>query len=377
MGRLKQIENLGVTFAQIFIVVFLLFTFFNNAFELPYNRKIPAGLAILSIVSMYPTWIKKRTIIPVIMGVLTIFYAMYWGFSYERLWYMNRDLYSSIIAVTIGFLLINSRVSRWTFYIPVTIIFITVLFSAPVLKEPIRGSNFYGINRNVLAKYVFTFAILNTIKDGIDSIRYPHIAPPVFSSVVAWYSQSRAGLILSILLVLLVMGTIGVRIIQNRQPSSQNNFFTKKSMFIILAVFLLILISFFIYDSRIVESGLDSNGRMSIIRSFFEELTFTKFLTGFKPTAIEPYYSLHNSILDLVASSGVSAFIMFGLVIGGWFRLKGKSLLLSILLVLLVIYAQVEHYIFIRMGDLALYPLIMYAYKDFTFPKLKRKASTS
>lgn len=376
-NSIRKYEDIGVALSQFFIFVFLVFIFLNRAFSIPINRQIYVINVMLIFFCVFPYVYRKKPLFPIILFFLTIFYVVYWGNTHGKLWYMNRNLYNSLVAMVIGFLLVNSRLSRRTVFYPLVIIAIIIFSSALVLGENVSDSHFFEMNRNVIAYFVVTYAMLTIIWDGVQLHKVPSFIPPTISLVASAYSQSRAGILISVLLILFIIGNVGVHIFRKKDSRSNTAPNMNKTLFVIICSSLLIISIYIIINSRFLQQGFESSGRLAIYSGFFEELTFTKFLIGFRPSILEKTINLHNSFLDMIASSGISALIMFGLGFFGWYRLVKKSYFLSLVLLALVVYAQVEHVIFLRMGDFALYPLLMYAYEDFSFPKLKRKAPTS
>jgi hypothetical protein len=134
-----------------------------------------------------------------------------------------------------------------------------------------------------------------------------------------------------------------------------------KYIFIGIIIFLIVLLSV-LGESRLFKEGLADNGRLTIYRSYINEVTAKKFIVGFQPTILQQFFSLHNSFLQLLADSGIAALIMFIVIFVGGIGLVKKSPFLLAILCCVLLYAQVEHMIFLRIGDFVLYPLLIYAF---------------
>lgn len=139
-----------------------------------------------------------------------------------------------------------------------------------------------------------------------------------------------------------------------------------KSRMIVLYVFLILLFLIvtlvIIMNSRISEIGLHNNGRFPIYYSFFSELSLSKALLGFQPTVLENYAHLHNSLLQVIAEAGVVGISLIVVLFIGWIRYLRTSKLLAVFIMLIVLYSQADHYLFLRVGDLILFPLLIYAF---------------
>lgn len=371
-------ERLRLIVIQAIILIVLVFIFLSAVFILPYNRKIPTALILLSVLLAFPIWLEKKPPIVTVLFILTVFYAISWGKIIEGPWYFNEYLYLSLESIIIGLFLTKRHISRWVMILPLLVILFTVLIAVVFLNESTSDGSFLNMNRNALAMFVVLYGMMNTIIEVKQSRGIPSRIPPIISLFVCFYSQSRAGLLISILYLLATMWMIIYKIIRARSGNEIYHFTARKKILLLVVITsLLILVVLFVVNSRFKDVGIASSGRIEIFKSFFQEINLQKFLTGFKPSILESMPFLHNSFLDLLAGAGISAFIFFIVTIAGLITLYKKSLMFFLLLVCLLIYAQVEHIIFLRFGDFVLYPLLIYAFEDFTFPKLKRKASTS
>lgn len=348
---------------QILIASLMVHIFFNWVFELPYNRKIQGGGAAVSFILSYILLKRKLGKFDYILicytGLLIV-----WGFSTVGPdWINNRYIYFAVIALSLSFLMIYGLVSPWTLRIPFIILCLFILYSIFIGNESVADSRFFLMSRNSLPMVAFSYAALISIHDYIRGKQRPQLWPPLLTFLISFLSQSRAGLVVAILYALLVL-VLNIRCLG--QSSYKGKQFESPTwvkvvmIALVLCAFAIVVVQA-VRNSRFMERGFSSSGRTAIYRSFFDELTMYKAITGFRPEILDDYGHLHNSFLQLLSLAGIASIPVFAIVAVSLHRLLRQSFLLFGILVILCIYSLVEYVMFFRIGDFALFPLLLIA----------------
>jgi hypothetical protein len=367
----ETIDKKAILLFQIGLSLFLSVRFLQLAFNILETPYINAPVIIGTIIFSFPFWFKTNNKGQWILFIFVFLNAVLWGRFKEEFWFTYKNPYQSILAISIGIMLLRTKLSRWTFLIPVGVVSITILIRILIFHEiPVEGSYFFSMNRNSLALSFIILAMLYGIWEWINLNGNIGILMPVLTLLITTYSQSRAGLFIAIVYFLLVSWYKAFPKLRRIRSANYEN---KSRKLMIMAIIIgsllgtLALVVVAILNSRFMKYGFDSNGRMPLYQTYFENLTFTRFLLGYQVELPNGLHSLHNSFLELLADTGAVAFCMFTLIAIAWYKLRKRSMLLSGILLSILLYAQVEHILFMGgIGGFILYPLILYAFEKTT-----------
>lgn len=348
----------------ILISIILIFVFLDSVFRFNYYKRITFALSILLLLISFYLNNKNLSKFDIWFGVLFTLYQIARAYNFSEAWITSKYTYYSLSAFLIGLTITRSRISLWVIQTPLLVIFLTTLISSLFFHEHVVDGKFFRLNRNILPMFVLSYAMLHTLMEVIQRKSKLSLLPPIISLGVCAYSMSRAGILIAVLYSLSVLLTfifMGIK-----RTTANRSIKDYKSRMIVLYVFLILLFLIvtlvIIMNSRISEIGLHNNGRFPIYYSFFSELSLSKALLGFQPTVLENYAHLHNSLLQVIAEAGVVGISLIVVLFIGWIRYLRTSKLLAVFIMLIVLYSQADHYLFLRVGDLILFPLLIYAF---------------
>jgi hypothetical protein len=252
------------------------------------------------------------------------------------------------------------------FYITVATTIMAVYIFNDDMTSNTGDSGLFLLNRNAVAMFIFTFAVIPTILkysrgEKINFSDITNLGILVFAQSL---TQSRAGLLIALLYLVFTICTLIINRYRTTKLATHEIQIPKnKKIIISIGIILLILILFYlIKDSRLIHDGLSSSGRVAIYRSYFEELTVQKLIFGFEPSLYKANTHMHNSFIELLVTSGIiGALPIFIVLIITCKKLISKSFNLTLIFSLLMLYSMVEFYTLFLYGDFALIPLILIA----------------
>ena len=163
------------------------------------------------------------------------------------------------------------------------------------------------------------------------------------------------------MLIVFVYGDFSIGLIRRNWTIREHRKRTIRLIFVCLILIMMFLL-IVIFNSRLKSMGMESNDRVEIYSSFLKELNFKKFFTGFTPSILQEFDHLHNSFFQLIAISGIFAVPMFFIIFMTIRYLLVDRSFLVLLAGLIFAYSLVEYYMFLRYGDLILFPLIIYGF---------------
>jgi len=344
---------------QIFLVVNLLAPVYTGFFDFTYEKIVILGLSIIFLISCL--WYLRESFswTDLIIGIVLATGLLYSRFLTQR-GYVSL-LYSAPFFITgfsLAILFKYSLIPRRTFLIYTTLALLPFLHAFFFKGIRLDGQGtLYAINRNSIPMRLIIATSLQVMNDCLQKRKYIIIFPSILTLVCAYYSNSRAGLLVAGLLFYIVLLS---NILNKRQAWMKEH---KGKAFILIVLFICITIVggyFVIQDTRLVSVGLEDPARKALIVEFLKQLTFRKLLTGFQPTL---HYGLHShsSYQTMVTYYGISAFVIFYLILVSLLHYRKHSLVLFGLLGVWCVYSLVENLSPGFIGDFLLIPLLMVA----------------
>jgi len=351
-GSDKRHSNIQLI-SELILVANFLFLIWHRTFRMPYFRKITALLVILYGITLLLLHFQDIKY----YDYLFLAYILLLGITNknpETLWYKNEYMFISLLAVLIGIMMANGNIRQWVFYIPIAAILGLISYKVMTTNSFALSTNFFKMNRNILAMLATTFTLLFMVNEKNNDKQVSILISLVLVGI-NFYSKSRAGLLIAILLA------IGSIYSNYKEGDKERRNKVEKIIMLVVLLSVLLIFVYLIMHSRLGNVGLLDKARLGIFKSFFEELTFKKFIFGYQPTAIVSgkYYHLHNSFLQIVADNGMLGVPLISTIGFTLFLNFKNNKLLFYFIVLIVLYSSVEFYIFRRWGDLALYPIVL------------------
>jgi hypothetical protein len=144
---------------QFLTIILLSFIYLNYVQTFSLNKEITTILSVLIVISISPFCFKEKSLFLVFLFANTLCYAILRGRFTNSAWYLNKSLYWSLAAISYGFLVVKREIIRWTLYIPILIIMLSVIAGAFFMKERIDSGSFFSMNRNTLALSVVVYSI--------------------------------------------------------------------------------------------------------------------------------------------------------------------------------------------------------------------------
>lgn len=310
---------------------------------------------------------KSFSLIEYILIFLILLYSVFAARHNEGIWFKNTYLYWAIFAVFLGIMMSRDRtISAAAFWLPFIVLVISLVIEFILHPDKAKDMRVYAMHRNVLPMIATTFAMLISMNYAIQKklhCKFSLILPYVLV-LVNFYSNSRAGLIIGIMYIFIIYGNHFLSVVLRKMRNNPDTWKRELFKIIVWLVLTTIFLSVLVANSRLVNEGISGNGRVEIYTSFQEELHESSAVTGFKPEVTKVEDHLHNSFFQLIAYAGLFSIPMFLIMlVVGIFYLLDKNFLVLFLGVIGV-YSLVEYYVFLKHGDLILFPLIVFCFYE-------------
>ena len=249
------------------------------------------------------------------------------------------------------------------FWAPLVVVLVSIIFEVWRNMGNAMEGQIGTLNRNSFAMMASTYGMLIIMNYVIKKRLHSKLSLllPFVLLLVNFYSKSRAGLLIAMMLIVFVYGDFFIGLIRRNWTIREHRKRTIRLIFVCLILILMFLL-IVIFNSRLKSMGMESNGRVEIYSSFLKELNLKKFFTGFTPSILQEFDHLHNSFFQLIAISGIFAVPMFFIIFMTIRYLLVDRSFLVLLAGLIFAYSLVEYYMFLRYGDLILFPLIIYSF---------------
>lgn len=366
-GTSRERDEPAIPFyMQILIYLNLFIYIYDGFWDVPNRKLLGVGLSILLVLISiwklrnYINWID--VIIPLLFfGILL--YARLVSHS-GRTSFLNNLPYA-LIGFSLGVSLKYMKWPKWSFYSYMIITLLPFLYSFFILK--IDMNNFresLQMNRNsVPILLLLTYSLL-IISEAMDNKKCMPLIPLLLIVGCSFYSKSRTGLLVSVVLLLLIGAYNGWFLITKYKHA---NFDWRVRLTIGLAIVVAggLLIGSMVYvftNSRFATEGFDSNARIAILQKFFQEITWKKALTGFIPDLFETHSRIDASFAMAFSYIGVMSIFLGGAVLFACIVLWKHSFLLFCLLGVHTVYGFAEWLSPLELGDTVLIPLLMIAF---------------
>lgn len=310
---------------------------------------------------------KTFSLVEYSLILLLLFYAILGARHSDGIWFKNTYLYWAIFSVFLGIMMSRDRgISAGVFWLPFMVIVISLVMEFILYPGKTKDMSIFAMHRNVPPMIATTFAMLISMNYAIQErlhCKFSLILPYILV-LVNFYSNSRAGLIIGIMYFFIIYGNHFITRVLGEFRYNAN---TRKQLLLKIIVWLIlttIFLSVLILNSRLVNEGVSGNGRMDIYTSFQEELHTSFTVTGFTPQVTNVVDHLHNSFFQLIAYAGLFSIPMFlMMLVAGVLYLLDKNFL-ALFFGIIGVYSLVEYYVFLKYGDLILFPLIVFSFYE-------------
>lgn len=356
------------------IILCLLLTYYylyNTYIFLPteiFSVSIATVIMIVLIVlfSSLVTFLHYKTFsyIEYLLIGLLILYAVLASRITQELWFKNTPLYWGVFSVFMGIMMSRDRdIHPLVFWAPLVVVLVSIIFEVWRNMGNAMEGQIGTLNRNSFAMMASTYGMLIIMNYVIKKRLHSKLSLllPFVLLLVNFYPKSRAGLLIAMMLIVFVYGDFFIGLIRRNWTIREHRKRTIRLIFVCLILILMFLL-IVIFNSRLKSMGMESNDRVEIYSSFLKELNFKKFFTGFTPSILQEFDHLHNSFFQLIAISGIFAVPMFFIIFMTIRYLLVDRSFLVLLAGLIFAYSLVEYYMFLRYGDLILFPLIIYGF---------------
>ena len=345
---------------QVLLVVNLLIPVYKGFFDIAYSKIVLVGLSITFF--FLCVWYLRESFswTDFIIGIVLVTGLLYYRFVTQK---EHGSLLNGTRFLVLGFSLAilfkYAIIPRRTFFIYTILALLPFLYFFLLKGVRLDGTGYLcAINRNSIPLRLIIASSLQVMNDSLQKRKYIIMFPSILTLMCAYFSNSRAGLLMAMILV----GVVLITNIWNKwQVWIKEN---KGKAFIVAALFIFIAIvggSFIIKDTRLVTIGFKDPARMKIVVEFFEQLTFRNFLFGFHPTLPFDLKS-HSSYQTMLTYFGVFAFVIYYAIVVALIHYMKHSFTLFGLLGIWCVYSLVESLGPMSNGDLLLIPLLMVAF---------------
>lgn len=356
------------------IILCLLLTYYylyNTYIFLPteiFSVSIATVIMIVLIVlfSSLVTFLHYKTFsyIEYLLIGLLILYAVLGSRITQELWFKNTPLYWGVFSVFMGIMMSRDRdIHPLVFWTPLIVIIVSILFEIRIHPNNAKQGMIGDLNYNSLGMMASTLSMLITMNYTIQKKLHSKLALllPFVLLCINYFAIGRAGLLMAMMLIVFVYGDFFLGLIRRNWNIKE---YRKRTIRLILFCLILTLMFFIIViiNSRFTIMGMGSSDRVEIYTSFLNELNFKSFLTGFTPSILEKFNHLHNSFFQLIAYAGLFSIPMFVIILMTIKNFLVERNFLILLLGMTFANSLVEYYMFLRYGDLILFPLIIYSF---------------
>lgn len=284
----------------------------------------------------------------------------------SKTWFLNLAVYQAFFSLGLGVLLLHRPARWWVFFIPMAVI------CGYVASYYLAHGNLdvAGImpktNRTLFGKIVVAFGMLGSLNYYIHKNwrPLPLIFYPLLTFMFAILSKSRGAIVIAMGFIVISMGAILYPYFKELVHSKTRTSTVKLLFFgVISLVLLVVLLKYVLFHTRFATSGLNSSGRDQIVADFFHAYTWKSIIVGVPVEQVGRFSNLHNSYLQVLGQSGIIGWITLGLCSWVlWLLVSSKHYIATSCFILLAVYSLVEYFVFLYIGDLVLFPLIVYAY---------------
>lgn len=297
---------------------------------------------------------------------LLILYAVLGSRITQELWFKNTPLYWGVFSVFMGIMMSRDRdLHSLVFWTPLIVVLVSIIFEIWRNLGNAMEGQIGTLNRNSFAMMASTNGMLIIMNYVIKKRLHSKLSLlfPFILLLINFYSKSRAGLLIAMTLIAFVYGNYFLRLFSRYWEIKEERKRTIQ-LFLFWLILILILFVFLAIKSRFNIIGMYSSGRIPIYISFLKELNYRSFITGFTPSVLSEAGHLHNSFFQLIAISGILSVPMFVIIFMAVRYLLIDRNFLVLLIGLIFAYSLVEHYMFLRYGDLILFPLIVFSFYE-------------
>jgi hypothetical protein len=373
-GLKRQLYDKGSQRDEPTIPVYLQILIFSNLFIYIYdgfwdvpNRKIlGAGLSIILMLVSF--WKLRNYIIWTDVLIPSLFFGM---LLYARLVSHNgrisflNNLPYAPIGFSIGVTLKYMKWPKWSFYSYMIIALLPFLYIFFVVKADMENfAQYIQMNRNSIPLLLIINYSLFLIAEVMNNKKYMPLIPIFLVVVCSFYSKSRAGLLLSSGLLLLVVAYNVWQVLNNHKHSS----LSRKMRFVIglglvaLGMLFVVFLAHVFANSRFATQGFDGSRRGDILKAFIQEITWKNALTGFIPDLFSVHSRIDASFAMAFSYLGIMSIVLGFAVALAFVILWKHSFLLFCVLGVHTVYGFVEWLSPMELGDIVLIPLLMIAF---------------
>lgn len=220
------------------------------------------------------------------------------------------------------------------------------------------------MNRNSISiLLIITYSLLVITEVMNNKKRMPLI--PLFLVVIcSFYSRSRAGLLLSTALLLVIVAYNGWQVFSKYKYKTYKRKTRFEILLTVVAVGILLMgvVVYFFANSRFATQGFDGSSRVEMLKEFIQEITWKNALTGFIPELFSTHSRIDASFAMAFSYIGVMSIFLVLAVAFTFVVLWKHSFLLFCILGVHTVYGFVEFLSPLKIGDAVLIPLLMIAF---------------
>gem|GEM_PF-5192791 len=270
-------------------------------------------------------------------------------------------LHVILVSFALGMSFRYLQVNNWTFRLLAAFVLLPFLYSMLVLRINVDNS-FFAMNRNSPPLYLISIKSLLALNEKLSAKKWLTVTPSFLTVWVAWYSRSRAGLVVAIWLagILVVHNILIIGSSYWKKATKTQRFFLAGAVVLLSLVFIAI-ITRLIKTSRFASVGFSSNGRLEIWKSYLSAVDIKSLLIGYAPEST-PDIGMHNSYLYMTSTYGMISIIFFVGTAVALHRLKKVSWFYVMLMGIWLIYSLAEDVLPFSYGLFVFLPLLMLAF---------------
>lgn len=366
----EKLSNKPVLALQVFALGILLLGVYKNFVVVPaldYLFGISSLLLLIMTLLVVGRTITTHERI-LLVGILFLFwYAQLVSQQGAMLWYGEAAY--PLLGFALGLLILHTTWNIWMVRLFCYLALAPFLYGFFVKGIRLTTeSNFYAMNRNTIPKLlIMTSFFLIMVEHENEDSENAHswvlgsgysLLLPFLTVLVCFYSRSRAGLLISGALFFMVI----VRTLITHSRSLKTLEAKHRWAFLLVVAFVALALGIGVLyaysNSRLVASGLSSNGRKEIQLACINELTVKRVMIGYRPEILNGI-GLHNTYLNLLVHFGLFSLLFIVMYIRSLYRFLRTSFMFTGLLVLWGVYSLVESLSPFAVGDLMILPLFM------------------
>lgn len=350
---------------QSILVMNLLLQILNRFEILPQRKLLLASMSLLLFIFSLWEFRKVFLVHDLIIGLTLLYCLLYYRFV-SQVGYvgMLSSLPYLLIGYSLGLLFRYSKWSQTTFVVYIILGFLPFFYGFFIKKLITSEGYFFAMNRNTISALLIPAVSLHALSAELKEKHYIMMAPCLLNVLFAYFSKSRTGLLLSILLAAVILVRNIYHWFQFSDRQQHKNRFIKPLVYLLTGILLLagfFSIRYLLVHSRFSTEGFSSNGRFEIFSQFVSELSIKKLVFGFRPS-VDTKLGLHNSYLTMLSFYGIMAFVFLALIIFALIKFAKSSVLMFGMLLIWGLYSLVESISPLDIGDQILIPLLMIAY---------------